>query len=260
MAYTSLSGKKLRAKLVGTLNESASAPTSEFAKKQLEKMGWSEGSGLGKHGQGIQTHIKVKKRENDVGLGHRVHPHGNNNNSSNNMWWADACGDTLSRLSKQPKKVMTDQDLFDATGGARFGMRAQRKQTGKWARAEKKDHRAEEEAKTKVEWNGTGAAKVVLSQDKKRITTTTTTDDDEQPKLKKLKREGAKSDSSHEMEKPKKSNKVKQSASSDDEEGLKKKKAKREKRNEESGAAGAAPKKTKKEKKAKKEKKRISNE
>jgi Pin2-interacting protein X1 len=257
MAYTSLSGKKLRAKLVGTLNESASAPTSEFAKKQLEKMGWSEGTGLGKHGQGIQTHIKVKKRENDVGLGHRVHPHGNNSSSSsgNDMWWADACGDTLSRLSKQPKKVMTDQDLFDATGGARFGMRAQRKQTGKWARAEKKDHRAEEEAKTKVEWNGTGAAKVVLSQDKKRTTT-----DDEQLKLKKVKRERAKSDSSHEMEKPKKSKRVKQSASSDDEEGLKKKNAKREKRNEESGAAGPAPKKTKKEKKAKKEKKRISNE
>ena len=267
--YTSLSGKKLRAKLVGTLNESASAPTSEFAKKQLEKMGWSEGKGLGKHEQGIQTHIKVKKREVDVGLGHNIHGN-NNNNNSGSLWWADACGDTLSRLSKKPKRVMTDEELFDATGGARFGMRAQRKQTGKWSRAETKDPQAEEDAKTKVEWNGTGEAKVILSsssEDKKEPTTTIDNDDDdESPKLKKVTREREKSDG-QDMEQPKKRKKVKPTInSSEDEERRKKKKKKTKcepKRNEESEVSGDTLKKIKKEKKIKKRnetKRIISNE
>jgi Pin2-interacting protein X1 len=265
--YTSLSGKKLRAKLVGTLNESASAPTSEFAKKQLEKMGWSEGKGLGKHEQGIQTHIKVKKREVDVGLGHNIHGNNNNNNSSS-LWWADACGDTLSRLSKKPKRVMTDEELFDATGGARFGMRAQRKQTGKWSRAETKDPQAEEDAKTKVEWNGTGEAKVILSSssEDKKEPTTTIDNDDESPKLKKVTREREKSDG-QDMEQPKKRKKVKPTInSSEDEERRKKKKKKTKcepKRNEESEVSGDTLKKIKKEKKTKKRnetKRIISNE
>lgn len=180
MAYTALSGSKLRAKLGSSLNESASAPTSAFAKKQLEKMGWSEGSGLGKNGQGMNTHIKVKKRATEVGLGHSDLP-----KHDQISWWADTCGDTLSRLSGNQKKTMTDQDLFQATGGARFGMRAQRKQTGKWARAEKNDIKAEEEAMTQVEWNGTGQAKVIFhTKEKKHLSVETL-----EPKRKKTKRE-----------------------------------------------------------------------
>ena len=38
------------------------APVSSFARNMLEKMGWSEGEGLGKDKQGINTHIKAKKR------------------------------------------------------------------------------------------------------------------------------------------------------------------------------------------------------
>lgn len=198
MAYTALSGSKLRAKLGSSLNESASAPTSVFAKKQLEKMGWSEGSGLGKNGQGIHTHIKVKKRATDVGLGHSDLP-----KHDENQWWADTCGDTLSRLSGNKKKPMTDQDLFQATGGARFGMRAQRKQTGKWARAEKKDSKAEEEALTQVEWNGTGQAKVVLHTKEKQSISVETLE----PKQKKAKREEPHDDNAE--PKPKKSRKEK---------------------------------------------------
>ena len=70
MAYTStLSGKKLMNHLSSTLNESAAAPISSFAEKQLQKMGWSKGEGLGKDGTGISTHIKVKKREEGSALG-----------------------------------------------------------------------------------------------------------------------------------------------------------------------------------------------
>ena len=208
MAYTSLSGSKLRAKLGGSLNESASAPTSTFAKKQLEKLGWSEGKGLGKQEQGITTHIRVKKRENDVGLGHSVSA------QAQTMWWADSCGDVLSRLSGKKKVTMTDEALFDATGGARFGMRAQRKQTGKWSRAEKEDAKAEEEATAKVEWNGTGEAKVILSKSKsKRMTAAEIEGGSDEPKLKKTRCDTTPNEkieeNSESIKKPKKSKKEK---------------------------------------------------
>ena len=76
MAYTNVCGKKLRAKLGGTLNESAAShspallPASQsFAKRQLEKMGWREGTGLGKRRDGMQRHVAIKQREDEMGLG-----------------------------------------------------------------------------------------------------------------------------------------------------------------------------------------------
>ena len=52
MAYADLATKKTMARLSASLNESAADAShmkqSSFARKQLEKMGWSEGTGLGK--------------------------------------------------------------------------------------------------------------------------------------------------------------------------------------------------------------------
>nr|CDS25765.1 expressed protein [Hymenolepis microstoma] len=42
---------------------------SSFAKRQLEKFGWSSGSGLGKSNNGIAEPIKVKKKFSRLGLG-----------------------------------------------------------------------------------------------------------------------------------------------------------------------------------------------
>ncbi|VDO01777.1 unnamed protein product [Rodentolepis nana] len=42
---------------------------SSFAKRQLEKFGWSSGSGLGKNNNGIAEPIKVKKKFSRLGLG-----------------------------------------------------------------------------------------------------------------------------------------------------------------------------------------------
>jgi len=163
MAYVNeLAGSKLRAKMGATLNEKVSAPTSSFAQQQLKKMGWSEGEGLGKKRQGMASHIKVRKRSEEVGLGHNDHA------NIGNQWWADAMGDTLSRLSgKKQKRKTTDDDLFEATGGARFGMRAQRKAVGKWARTESLTETDENVAKQKMEWDGTGQARVVLTETRK---------------------------------------------------------------------------------------------
>jgi hypothetical protein len=47
---------------------------SNFAKKQLEKFGWTEGSGLGKNGHGITTFVKVQRRDPQLtsGIGHEA--------------------------------------------------------------------------------------------------------------------------------------------------------------------------------------------
>lgn len=133
-----LAGSKLRRKLGSSLQESVSAPTSTFARKQLEKMGWTEGTGLGKKRDGITSHIRVKKRQELSGLGSEkgqteIHA---------DTWWKDSVGDTLAKLGsknkkRKRKKEFTDEELFEATGGARFGMRAvPTRNLGKWRRTE----------------------------------------------------------------------------------------------------------------------------
>ena len=133
--------------------ENVSAPTSEFAKKQLEKMGWSEGTGLGKKRDGMKTHIRVKKRKDNVGLGGSDKPDVEAV-LGNSEWWKDSLGSTLARLGSKKKdkkkdkkkskkakaaasKTFTDEELFEATGGARFGMRAGiTNNLHKWTRTE----------------------------------------------------------------------------------------------------------------------------
>ena len=139
-----LSGSKLRKKLGASLQESAAAPPSDFARKQLEKLGWTEGTGLGKRRDGIATHIRVTKRKEHSGLG--VEKAAAEERAAGEQWWKDSLGDTLAKLgkkkkkgssSKKRKKVFTDEELFEATGGARFGMRAAPTQKlAKWRRTE----------------------------------------------------------------------------------------------------------------------------
>lgn len=135
--------------------ESVSAPTSSFAKKQLEKMGWSEGTGLGKKRDGMKTHIRVKKRKDNVGIGGSDKPE-IEAVLGDSEWWKDSLGSTLARLGSKKKKKkdkkdkkkgkkdkesgkrFTDEELFAATGGTRFGMRAGiTTNLHKWSRTEK---------------------------------------------------------------------------------------------------------------------------
>jgi G-patch domain len=198
MAYVEeLSGSKLKSKLGSTLNEAVAMGPNRFAQSQLERMGWSSGEGLGKNRQGIQTHVRIQTRDEQVGLGHVLASSTNDNHG----WWNDSMGEIFSKLQqtstktgktkKKKKKTktktkeklimstsfssnpITDEDLFRATGGKRFGMRAQRKQIGKWARTESNlSIQEEEEVKKKLEWNGRGQATVVLPSNQQSTTTT----------------------------------------------------------------------------------------
>ncbi|KAI9002268.1 G-patch domain-containing protein [Gaertneriomyces semiglobifer] len=42
---------------------------SKFGYKMLQKMGWSEGTGLGLHGHGQTEHVKVRLKEDTLGVG-----------------------------------------------------------------------------------------------------------------------------------------------------------------------------------------------
>lgn len=216
MAYTNLCGKKLQSKLGGCLNESATfhspallSSQQSFAKRQLEKMGWEEGTGLGKRRNGIQEHVKIKQRDDEVGLGREKEIA----RGIGNVWWKDSVGGTLAKLQLRQKEIKekkrkkirrdddgvelnqkkrrkekrkksvsssvsgdddssskdattiksyTDEELFQATGGARFGMRAQRRAEGKWKRTESGSNLVELEKKamTNIEWNGRGNAQL----------------------------------------------------------------------------------------------------
>ena len=137
-----LAGSKLRKQLSGTLQEHVSAPTSDFAVKQLEKMGWKEGTGLGKKRDGIVSHIKVKRREESAGLG--TEKHALETQQASEDWWKSSLGDTLAKLggknkkkSKKRQRHFTDEELFEATGGARFGTKGGKTRTkAKWRRTE----------------------------------------------------------------------------------------------------------------------------
>ena len=137
----SLAGSKLRKKLASSLQEQHSAPVSKFAKQQLEKMGWTEGSGLGKHQDGMKTHIKVKQRAEQAGLGIEKKQAEERRKEQEQLWWKDGLADAYAKISTKKKKRKrehyTDEELFEATGGARFGMRAGKtRNLHKWKRAE----------------------------------------------------------------------------------------------------------------------------
>ena len=165
-------------------------------------------------------HIKIKQRQEEMGLGREKEAC----KAVGDVWWKDSVGGTLARLQKKSSskkkskkdkskkkadKVFTDEELFQATGGARFGMRAQRRAEGKWKRTESglELQELEEKAKSSMEWNGRGDAKVVIAgedkrESKKRKCAEDTNDktneqtteliDSEKKRLKKLRKEAKK--------------------------------------------------------------------
>mmetsp|Transcript_127492 Transcript_127492/g.179948 ORF Transcript_127492/g.179948 Transcript_127492/m.179948 type:complete len:183 (+) Transcript_127492:104-652(+) len=53
-------------------NNTWAKDTSRFGFQMLLKMGWSNGKGLGKNEDGQTEHVKVEKREENIGLGAEV--------------------------------------------------------------------------------------------------------------------------------------------------------------------------------------------
>ncbi|CAM9656214.1 unnamed protein product [Ectocarpus sp. 4 AP-2014] len=52
-----------------TQNQAWKNDKSKFGLKMMQKMGWTEGKGLGKNEDGVSEHVKVAKKSNNLGLG-----------------------------------------------------------------------------------------------------------------------------------------------------------------------------------------------
>lgn len=149
----------------------------------------------------MKEHIKIKQREDEMGLGREKMKA----MEVADVWWKDSVGDTLAKLQKRKssstnkddkkekkskkkkksdkkerKRHFTDEELFEATGGARFGMRAQRRAEGKWKRTESGEELLEQEKKARasMEWNGRGNAQVLISKETSRSSSILEDEDD----------------------------------------------------------------------------------
>ena len=56
----------------------AVADKKKFGYKMLQKMGWTEGKGLGKHEHGMKTHVKIDPKTTREGIGAENDATGNN--------------------------------------------------------------------------------------------------------------------------------------------------------------------------------------
>jgi len=209
-----LLNKKTVQKMGSRMNENVASKPSSFAMKQMEKMGWTEGKGLGKTESGISTHISIVKRDDSAGLGSEAVEARANAASEN--WWHDAFASNLkfmkdkhgkkSKSGSKKRKAedeaeATDEappsydDLFKATGGARLGMRARADQKGKLKRTDDESSaKVPNTADTKVETSN----EINKAESESADATTTTSSDsekeDEKAKTKKKKSKKEKKD------------------------------------------------------------------
>ncbi|XP_051730969.1 PIN2/TERF1-interacting telomerase inhibitor 1 [Ctenopharyngodon idella] len=83
-------------------NSSWSNDESKFGQKMLESMGWAKGKGLGKSEQGSTEHIKVKVKNNKLGLGTAI------NNEDNWIAHQDDFNQLLAELNNCHGQNHTD--------------------------------------------------------------------------------------------------------------------------------------------------------
>ncbi|XP_043076433.1 PIN2/TERF1-interacting telomerase inhibitor 1 [Puntigrus tetrazona] len=83
-------------------NSAWSNDESKFGQKMLERMGWSKGKGLGRSEQGATEHVKVKVKNNNLGLGTAV------NNEDNWIAHQDDFNQLLAELNSCHGQNTTD--------------------------------------------------------------------------------------------------------------------------------------------------------
>ncbi|XP_051500597.1 PIN2/TERF1-interacting telomerase inhibitor 1-like [Myxocyprinus asiaticus] len=88
-------------------NSAWSNDESKFGQKMLERMGWSKGKGLGKSEQGSTEHIKVKVKNNSLGLGTSV------NNEDNWIAHQDDFNQLLAELNNCHGQNQTNEPTQD---------------------------------------------------------------------------------------------------------------------------------------------------
>ncbi|KAH8739066.1 hypothetical protein FG386_000933 [Cryptosporidium ryanae] len=70
--------------------------SSSIGTNLLQKMGWSEGKGLGKEEKGIQECIQINKKSDNLGLGATLSRESSSKDWTE--WWKDAYNDVANKL------------------------------------------------------------------------------------------------------------------------------------------------------------------
>ncbi|XP_014235024.1 PIN2/TERF1-interacting telomerase inhibitor 1-like [Trichogramma pretiosum] len=86
-----------------------SKDSSKLGQRMLEKMGWSSGKGLGAHEQGMTEHIRVKVKNDQVGLGHEK--------NKDDQWTVhqDSFNDLLANLQKEQGSTEISDQVLSGT-------------------------------------------------------------------------------------------------------------------------------------------------
>ncbi|KAJ2065327.1 hypothetical protein GGI17_000379 [Coemansia sp. S146] len=88
-------------------NTTWSSDKGRFGFKMLEKMGWSEGKGLGANEDGMKEHVKIKLKTNNFGIG------ADKKNIRNWLENADGFSELLSRLNSDANTPSENNDDGD---------------------------------------------------------------------------------------------------------------------------------------------------
>lgn len=149
---------------------------SSFALKQMTKMGWSAGKGLGKPEQGITTYVRVKQRKENEGIG----TENTVIEERKDQWWYNVYDQSAmkghdkkdkkkKKKDKKTKKdtqtkssILTDAELFKATtGGKLFGRRSYGSCAGKLKRDQiAEDHNSQIAQRTGDSMQSSGVKKL----------------------------------------------------------------------------------------------------
>ena len=81
---------------------------SGFGKAMMSKMGWSEGEGLGKNKQGMAEAIKVKKRQDQEGLGAEEM----RKYDWTNKWWEGSFNSAADKFAELAKSLEMNNCLL----------------------------------------------------------------------------------------------------------------------------------------------------
>ncbi|KAJ2820888.1 hypothetical protein GGI24_004356, partial [Coemansia furcata] len=94
----------------------------------LEKMGWSEGKGLGANEDGMKEHVKIKLKSNNFGIG------ADRKNIRNWLENADGFSELLSRLNSDTN---TPSETADSDESKKKRKKEEKKKLKKEAKEEK---------------------------------------------------------------------------------------------------------------------------
>ncbi|KAF8939464.1 hypothetical protein EDD21DRAFT_391548 [Dissophora ornata] len=123
--------------------------TNKFGLKMMEKMGWSQGKGLGAKEDGVQEHVKVRLKENNLGVG------ATKKTSDNWLGNTDAFSKLLAELNERVENDTQENNDNDEDESSKSESESQAseeeddKKSSKKAKKEAKEKKSKKEKKDK---------------------------------------------------------------------------------------------------------------